>query len=154
MLNLAVILEEIPVPRDGLDHICGYGGRKYAHKMSETVEYATQFADPRQAGTARVWVRGRPGRDRARRGRTGSFLGILGGWAWGPLPAGKGPSMNLLQGHEATCPHCWETISLTLDLSVPEQSYIEDCPVCCKPMLVSYSAADGELDALSVDPSD
>ena len=63
-------------------------------------------------------------------------------------------AMNLLQGHEATCPHCWETISLTLDLSVPEQSYIEDCPVCCRPMLVSYSAADGELDALSVDPSD
>ena len=63
-------------------------------------------------------------------------------------------SMNLLQGHEATCPHCWETISLTLDLSVPEQSYIEDCPVCCKPMLISYSAVDGELDALSVDPSD
>ena len=71
------------------------------------------------------------------------------------LAARKGRlAMNLLQGHEATCPHCWETISLTLDLSVPEQSYIEDCPVCCKPMLVSYSAADGELDALSVDPSD
>ncbi len=62
--------------------------------------------------------------------------------------------VNLLQGHEATCPHCWETITLTLDLSVPEQSYIEDCPVCCKPMLVSYSAADGELDSLSVDPSE
>ena len=57
--------------------------------------------------------------------------------------------MNLLQGHEATCPHCWETISLTLDLSVPEQSYIEDCPVCCKPMLISYSAVDGELDERS-----
>ena len=86
-----------------------------------------------------------------------------------PYPQGLGPeglgpqglaagkdclAMNLLQGHEATCPHCWETISLTLDLSVPEQSYIEDCPVCCRPMLVSYSAADGELDALSVDPSD
>ena len=71
------------------------------------------------------------------------------------LAAGKDDlAMNLLQGHEATCPHCWETISLTLDLSVPEQSYIEDCPVCCRPMLVSYSAADGELDALSVDPSD
>jgi hypothetical protein len=53
--------------------------------------------------------------------------------------------MNLLQGQDATCPHCWETISLTLDLSVPEQSYIEDCPVCCKPMAVSYTAADGEL---------
>jgi hypothetical protein len=63
-------------------------------------------------------------------------------------------AMNLLQGHEATCPHCWESISLTLDLSVPEQSYIEDCPVCCKPMVISYSAVDGELDAFSVDPSD
>jgi hypothetical protein len=82
---------------------------------------------------------------------------------WGPIldilmpraAAGKDClAMNLLQGHEATCPHCWETVSLTLDLSVPEQSYIEDCPVCCRPMLVSYSAADGELDALSVDPSD
>jgi hypothetical protein len=58
--------------------------------------------------------------------------------------------MNLLQGHEANCPHCGEAIDLTLDLSVPEQSYIEDCPVCCNPMLVSYSAADGEVEAVSV----
>jgi cysteine-rich CPXCG protein len=94
----------------------------------------------------------RPGRDRPPRGRAGSFLGILGLRACGQERTCL--AMNLLQGHEATCPHCWETISLTLDLSVPEQSYIEDCPVCCKPMLVSYSAADGELDALSVDPSD
>jgi hypothetical protein len=105
------------------------------------------------AGAAIGPGRDRPGGDRPPRGRTGSFLGILGR---GALAARKGQclAMNLLQGHEATCPHCWETISLTLDLSVPEQSYIEDCPVCCKPMLVSYSAADGELDALSVDPSD
>ena len=48
--------------------------------------------------------------------------------------------VNLLQGHEATCPHCWETIELTLDMSVEAQSYIEDCPVCCKPMAVSYVA--------------
>ena len=32
-----------------------------------------------------------------------------------------------------------------LDLSVEEQSYIEDCSVCCQPMTVSYSAEDGEL---------
>jgi hypothetical protein len=62
--------------------------------------------------------------------------------------------MNLIQGHDATCPHCGEPITLTLDLSVPDQSYIEDCPVCCRPMLVAYSAADGELEALSVDASD
>jgi Cysteine-rich CPXCG len=62
--------------------------------------------------------------------------------------------MNLLQGQDATCPHCWETISLTLDLSVPEQSYVEDCPVCCKPMMVSYTAADGELVDFSVESAE
>jgi Cysteine-rich CPXCG len=62
--------------------------------------------------------------------------------------------MSLLQGHPATCPHCWETIDLTLDLSVPEQSYIEDCPVCCKPMQVSYVAADGEVTQLQVESAD
>ena len=62
--------------------------------------------------------------------------------------------MNLLQGHEACCPHCGETIDLSLDLSIPEQSYIEDCPVCCKPMMVTYSSSDGELDQLSVDATD
>jgi hypothetical protein len=62
--------------------------------------------------------------------------------------------MNLLQGQDATCPHCWETINLTLDLSVPEQSYVEDCPVCCKPMRVSYAAADGEIVEFSVESAE
>jgi hypothetical protein len=62
--------------------------------------------------------------------------------------------MDLLRGEQATCPHCWESIELTLDLSVAEQSYIEDCPVCCKPMAVSYVAVDGELTELSVEPAD
>ena len=62
--------------------------------------------------------------------------------------------MNLLQNQDTTCPHCWESISLTLDLSVPEQSYIEDCPVCCKPMAVSYTAADGEVAEFSVESAE
>jgi hypothetical protein len=41
-----------------------------------------------------------------------------------------------------------------LDLSVPHQSYIEDCPVCCKPMLVSYTAVDGEVGELSVEAAE
>lgn len=62
--------------------------------------------------------------------------------------------MNLLEGHDATCPHCWETIELTLDLSLPSQSYIEDCPVCCRPLSVSYATADGELLELKVEAGD
>jgi hypothetical protein len=65
-----------------------------------------------------------------------------------------GGNMILIQGHDATCPHCWEAITLTLDLSVAEQSYIEDCPVCCKPLIVSYTANNGEVDDFNVEASD
>ena len=66
----------------------------------------------------------------------------------------EGARLILIQGRDVACPHCWETINLTLDLSVPDQSYIEDCPVCCKPMVVTYSAVAGEIAELSVEASD
>jgi hypothetical protein len=35
---------------------------------------------------------------------------------------------------EYTCPHCGEPILLSIDPSGgAEQSYVEDCPVCCNP---------------------
>ena len=52
---------------------------------------------------------------------------------------------------EVSCPHCGEIIMLFLDLSVEEQSYIEDCSVCCQPMTVSYSASEGELAHVEVE---
>ena len=41
---------------------------------------------------------------------------------------------------EITCPFCWEVQTVLLDLSVPEQEYIEDCQVCCQPMEVTVAA--------------
>jgi len=32
------------------------------------------------------------------------------------------------------CPYCGETISILIDDSLSEQSYIEDCQVCCRPI--------------------
>lgn len=52
---------------------------------------------------------------------------------------------------EVSCPYCGEMITLLLDLSVEEQSYIEDCSVCCQPMNVSYRVQDGELADVSVE---
>ena len=37
---------------------------------------------------------------------------------------------------QITCPFCWETLTILLDLSLPEQDYIEDCQVCCQPWQV------------------
>ena len=43
---------------------------------------------------------------------------------------------------EVACPYCGETITLLLDLSVEEQSYIEDCSVCCRPIQYSVDRGD------------
>jgi hypothetical protein len=49
------------------------------------------------------------------------------------------------------CPHCGETITLLLDLSAGDQSYVEDCSVCCAPILIKYTVEDGELTDIAVD---
>jgi hypothetical protein len=50
------------------------------------------------------------------------------------------------------CPWCAEPIELRLDLSGGDQSYIEDCQVCCRPIQVSVQvAADGSLQQLLAD---
>ena len=47
--------------------------------------------------------------------------------------------------HAFTCPYCWESITMLLDLSEPEQSYVEDCEVCCNPISLRFRAEHGEL---------
>jgi len=47
--------------------------------------------------------------------------------------------------HFFACPYCWEEISMVLDMSVRNQTYVEDCEVCCHPIEVRYSTEDGEI---------
>jgi hypothetical protein len=43
------------------------------------------------------------------------------------------------------CPYCWECIEVLVDCSVAEQDYVEDCHVCCRPILLHVSVdPDGE----------
>lgn len=54
--------------------------------------------------------------------------------------------MSLLQEHSLHCPYCGEPVTVLVDASVPEQRYIEDCEVCCRPMELSVQvSADGEV---------
>ena len=49
-----------------------------------------------------------------------------------------------------TCPCCWESIEITLDLSGGDQQYVEDCSVCCRPLVITLRT-DGEvLNAIEV----
>ena len=48
------------------------------------------------------------------------------------------------------CPFCAESISVLLDLSAGDQSYIEDCQVCCQPIEIAYEADGGDCTNLRV----
>ena len=37
------------------------------------------------------------------------------------------------------CPYCGENIELLVDMSVEHQEYVEDCSVCCRPILIAAS---------------
>jgi hypothetical protein len=37
------------------------------------------------------------------------------------------------------CPYCGEVIELLLDASEPDQCYLEDCSVCCRPIVLAVS---------------
>jgi len=42
--------------------------------------------------------------------------------------------MNAIETEKVRCPYCGETIEVLIDCSVPQQTYIEDCQVCCRPI--------------------
>ena len=43
------------------------------------------------------------------------------------------------------CPYCWEEISMLLDSSIREQTYIEDCETCCNPIEISTIFEENQL---------
>ena len=49
--------------------------------------------------------------------------------------------MAFLLEAEMSCPYCAETITILVDESAGEQSYIEDCQVCCRPIVIVSSVS-------------
>ncbi|HEV2965523.1 MAG TPA: CPXCG motif-containing cysteine-rich protein [Chthoniobacterales bacterium] len=56
--------------------------------------------------------------------------------------------MELLVEVNATCPHCGEVFPLQIDTSQSEQSFIEDCTVCCRPINLTVRCRPGSIDSL------
>ncbi len=54
--------------------------------------------------------------------------------------------MNQLAKKSIGCPYCGETIKVLIDSTDIDQQYIEDCQVCCKPIIFLVSESmDGEV---------
>ena len=53
--------------------------------------------------------------------------------------------MELMVETEIACPHCGETFPLIVDTSQSEQSLVEDCTVCCRPIQLTIACRPGEV---------
>ena len=69
-----------------------------------------------------------------------------------PAPASPGlvgvaPSRPVtVTYHRAQCPYCGEGVQLQAEpFGAAEESYVEDCPVCCRPWTVRINRAGGAL---------
>ena len=47
--------------------------------------------------------------------------------------------------HSFTCPYCWQPISMIIEPTMARQEYVEDCEVCCNPILVVFWVDDDEV---------
>ncbi|MGI9200002.1 MAG: CPXCG motif-containing cysteine-rich protein [Woeseiaceae bacterium] len=46
--------------------------------------------------------------------------------------------MDLLE-RKIDCPYCGESLDVLVDMSEVGQSYVEDCQVCCRPIVFNVS---------------
>ena len=53
--------------------------------------------------------------------------------------------MNGLETAQVQCPYCWETFETVVDCSVTEQEYVEDCYVCCQPIIFQVTCDGGHI---------
>jgi hypothetical protein len=52
--------------------------------------------------------------------------------------------MEALQTVLLQCPNCWEQVEIVVDYEDAEQEIIEDCSVCCGPMIIAITAGDDD----------
>ena len=55
----------------------------------------------------------------------------------------------LLEEEQITCPYCGECLNILIDPSDAGQEYIEDCQVCCRPIIMQVNDNGTSVDARS-----
>jgi len=57
--------------------------------------------------------------------------------------------MEVQEEYFYTCPFCFQSVSILVDKSVTEQSFIEDCEVCCRPTEFSIQITENEISSFT-----
>src|SRR5688572_15902355 len=58
------------------------------------------------------------------------------------------PTMAATQLATLQCPCCGEQIEVIVDCSIENQEYVEDCSVCCRPLVITVAVSGGEIAAI------
>jgi len=58
---------------------------------------------------------------------------------------------RLLETAGLQCPYCWEPIEILIDRSVEQQEYVEDCSVCCSPIVITVWSPDDDDEPLRIE---
>jgi len=62
--------------------------------------------------------------------------------------------MSPLAENTISCPYCGELIDVLIECSEVEQEYIEDCQVCCRPILFTVALSNSGALNVSVRSED
>lgn len=60
----------------------------------------------------------------------------------------------MLDSRQVRCPWCGERFEAVIDSSGGSADYIEDCPVCCRPITLQLDVDDGGVRGLQADRDD
>ncbi|GMQ84068.1 MAG: CPXCG motif-containing cysteine-rich protein [Gammaproteobacteria bacterium] len=61
----------------------------------------------------------------------------------------------MLEATRIDCPYCGEQFEISVDCSMGEEQYVEDCPVCCQPVEIRTEVdLDGKLLGVSAHRND
>lgn len=53
-----------------------------------------------------------------------------------------------------SCPYCGEVFETTADCSAGDQQYIEDCQICCQPIVITLHVSDMALTSVDAKRED
>ena len=56
----------------------------------------------------------------------------------------------MIEAINISCPYCGEVFETSADCSAGGQEYIEDCQVCCRPILITLHVSDTTLTKVEV----
>ena len=60
--------------------------------------------------------------------------------------------LNMLASRKTRCPWCGERFEVLIDADAGTTDYVEDCPVCCRPITMQVDVdGDGEVNGFSSD---